>query len=47
MILITSLKKQSYKDDKPTEHLYTTQAWVNPDKILTIMTTNRPTNSTM
>ena len=39
MILITSLKKQSYKNDKPTETLYNTQAWVNPDKILTIMPT--------
>lgn len=39
MILITSLKKQRYKNDNPTDELYSIQSWVNPDKIVSIVPT--------
>lgn len=39
MILITSLKKQRFKDDKPTSELYSIQSWVNPDKMVSIVPT--------
>lgn len=39
MILITSLKKQRFKNDQPTDELYSIQSWVNPDKIVSIVPT--------
>ena len=39
MILITSLKKQRFKNDQPTSELYSIQSWVNPDKMVSIVPT--------
>ena len=39
MILITSLKKQRFKNDQPTSELYSIQSWINPDMIVSIVPT--------
>ena len=39
MILITSLKKQRFKNDQPTSELYSIQSWINPEKIVSIVPT--------
>ena len=39
MILITSLKKQRFRNDQPTSELYSIQSWINPEKIVSIVPT--------
>ena len=39
MILIKSLKKQRFKNDQPTNELYSVEAYINPEKIISIVPT--------
>jgi lipopolysaccharide export system protein LptA len=39
MIYIKSLKKQRFRDDKPTNELYSVESYINPEKIVSIVPT--------
>jgi hypothetical protein len=46
MIQITSFKKQKWVDGTPTDELYTVSSWINPDNIVSILSTKTSISDT-
>ena len=46
MIQITSFKKQKWEDGTPTNELYTVSSWINPDNIVSILSTKTSISDT-